>query len=49
MQKAGDITPYDIDHAREIRLSSDDAELLQEIDQLSISASPDRPIHAKPL
>ncbi len=49
MQEAGDITTYELDHAREIRLSSDDAELLQEIDQLSISASPDRPIHAKPL
>ncbi|MBX3172443.1 MAG: HEAT repeat domain-containing protein [Candidatus Eremiobacteraeota bacterium] len=36
MQEAGDLTTYELDHARELRLASDDPELLQEIDQLSL-------------
>ncbi|MFN8613037.1 MAG: HEAT repeat domain-containing protein [Vulcanimicrobiota bacterium] len=37
LQEAGDLTTYELDHARELRRDADDAELCQEIDQLLLS------------
>jgi len=51
MQQAGDLTTYELDHAREIRRDCEDPELMQEIDQLAVSILPssDRLIHGKSL
>ncbi|MBS2035981.1 HEAT repeat domain-containing protein [bacterium] len=39
MQEAGDLTTYELDHARDLRRELDDPDLCQEIDQLLLSLS----------
>ncbi|MBN9418885.1 hypothetical protein ABS71_11335 [bacterium SCN 62-11] len=47
LQQAEDLTTYELDHARELRLSIEEPDLLQEVDQLSNSAIADRLLRNK--